>query len=153
MPLFNKENAASMGSKGAKLRWDKELAAEQRRLTALPLAKIAEDDFKNEVLGRVRKQLRLLLDKADVILEKRDMDMKEMRDLGVAIKDLESVEARLSNRPAPGNLRPVAQTKRQSRSSFPEPSPVEYVIESTTPVSQESSTKQTIDGDWNNVLF
>jgi len=150
MALFTRDNAKEMSAKANAIRWSKRVPESQDDSPESFNDKVSgnpDTEFKNEVLLRIRAQLRMLLDKADTILEKRDMDMKEMRDLAVSIKELENVEARLSNRPAPGNLRPVAQSKPKRQQSYaePEPMPVQIAPE-PLPASGDSS-------NWKELLF
>ncbi len=81
------------------------------------------EKFRHEAKLRTREQFRKLQDKIDDVLDRRELDVKAMRDLADASLKLESVEQRLSGRPLPGTLKPSsAPTKR--RQTFAEPIPL-----------------------------
>ena len=153
---FTKENAAIYAKRGNEIRWSPEyrMKADQQPEAETPIIpaitpETRTDEFREQTLKRVREHLNLLQDKADDILSKRDMDMKEMRDLAVAIKEIEGIEQRLSGRPGPGNLRPMAPKPAKRQSSYPEPVPQFDVIHESAPVP----VPQVVSGDWATELF
>jgi hypothetical protein len=124
----------------------KPIPAPEPQQTSTPEEADSTAKFRAKTLRRVREHLNLLQDKADTILGKRDMDMKEMRDLAVAIKELEGIEQRLSGRPGPGNLRPMPAKPPKRSAAYPEPIPQFSVIHEPTPGTS-------VTGDWETELF
>jgi hypothetical protein len=149
--LFTSQTAAEMAKRShlptSARHAIKEPARKPEPLTSQP----AEDEFKGDTLARVRRHIKLTQERIDDAFDARDIDAGELRSLAMALKELEGVEARLSNRPAPGNLRPVAQTKSRRHQSYAEPQPMaEPMPVQITPAEQPG---QAIMGDWQSLLF
>lgn len=126
MALFTKENAGEMARRATAARIANMMAPDpipEPARNAIPDAESSpEDDFRKETLARVREHLKALSAKMDAELDKPKINTKSLRDLTDAISKLETVEQRLSNRPAPGSLRPTSD-KPKARRNTPAPEP------------------------------
>lgn len=150
---FTKENAAIYSKQAHEARWSKKMPAEPKVNSMALHEELPADEFRNETLRHAREHIRSLQAKIGDALKSKFIDSKELREMATALKDLEGVEARLSNRPAPGNLRPVAQSKPKRSASYPEPVPQFQVMHEPTPVHITPETPQVVSGDWANTLF
>ena len=135
MPHFTAKNAAMYAKKGNEIRWSEEsreshknskIIAAQEELTK-SLAN-ASESFREMTLNRVRRQIKLLLDKIDCTLDRRNIEAKEMQELTNALFKLEAVEQKLSGRAAPGTLRPTSKSNK-----YPEVVPRFSVIHEDEP--------------------
>lgn len=129
-------NARELAAKSHEARRQKTLARQQLpELHAMPekQEQIAEDDFREVAKLRVREQFKKLQDKIDDVLDRRELDVKAMRDLADASLKLESIEQKLSGRAGPGTLKPSNKPQSRRQLSDPEPSPEPILDKPTIP--------------------
>jgi hypothetical protein len=127
---INKATASELGKRGNKIRWEawraNKIAEEAKESAGEPASEpkegIAEGEFRETAKNRAREHMSKLQDKIDEVLDKRDLDVKAMRDLADAVLKLEQVEQRLSGRPLPGTLKPTNKPVKRVTQSF-EPAP------------------------------
>lgn len=100
--MFTSESAKAASALGHQKRWH----SPKRSALARELTAQNAQIFIATALTRVRKQIEAVQDKLDTMLHNGRPKPKNLRDLANVLKELEGVEARLSGRPLPGQLRP-----------------------------------------------
>lgn len=100
--MFTSESAKAASALGHQKRWH----SPRRSALARELTAQNAQIFIATALTRVRKQIESVQDKLDSMLHNGRPKPKNLRDLANVLKELEGVEARLSGRPLPGQLRP-----------------------------------------------
>ena len=110
MPLFNHENAAIIGRRGALARWTRppQLAIPDPLPPPLPT-----DEYANKALARTRSQLDLCAQCILDELQRKSPDSRRLRDLSDAQAKLAEQERILSGRPLPGSRNPSKETKEK----------------------------------------
>lgn len=155
---FTKENAAEcarLSHAPTSARFLRRDDQEPARIAPISCTNDLHDDaesFRGKATLRVREHIERLQERIDDLLDRRDLDVKAMRDLADAVLKLEQIEQKLSGRAGPGNLRPIAQQKPMRRASVPYPEPIPIEAE-TTPSSIDQTPGQAISGDWATMLF
>jgi hypothetical protein len=104
MAKFTVENAAEMGRKSARLRFERE---EQARQTIETLVQDPSTDYQDKCLARTRGQLDLVAKAITDELERPRLDSRKLRDLTDAQTRLSEQERILAGRPLPGSHRPT----------------------------------------------
>lgn len=113
MPLFTRENAATLGKAGAIARWSKpkpEPIAAPLPASCPPLTATMADDFTARKLLRVRVQLERVESLLDKAVEPQAIDR-----FCAALSRLYEIERNLAGRPLPGSRRPKDHEPRAAQ--------------------------------------
>jgi hypothetical protein len=105
--FFTKANASEYARKGNAIRWHSLPKPEPQPVTSLPEpVRIAQDDFTQRKLARVRVQIERVEDLLTAATEPQAVDR-----YAAALARLYEIERILAGRPLPGSRRPAAEPK------------------------------------------